>query len=187
MKRPCTTVDDEQALNLTGRLGDGLPPDHLSGPAWPLASVCPLWAARWGTRRTRWWACCPLALRQECSGCARWRVSPLRPCHVVSRRCRASASSRSVVLRWLQARSVWCVWLSSFSAARPCPGQKTKGGADVSAERANHARRHCLKGCIRSLDDWRGGACCVIGLVVAGHQSREDDPYRTETCSCSGH
>jgi transposase len=30
MKRPFTTVDDDQALDLTVRLGDGLPPNHLA-------------------------------------------------------------------------------------------------------------------------------------------------------------
>ncbi len=75
MSRTFKTVDDDQALELTVRLGDCLPPDHLA--RFVVDSVAQLdLSARYGhygphggeayARRACCWACCSLARRRVC-------------------------------------------------------------------------------------------------------------------------
>ena len=79
MKRTFKTVDYDQALDLTVRLGDCLPPDHLARFVVDSVTLLDLSAlyARYGravgnpTHQKCCWACCSMATRQECSVRAR--------------------------------------------------------------------------------------------------------------------
>src|SRR2546428_13958017 len=97
MSRTFKTVDYAQALELTVRLGDCLPPDHLA--RFVVDSVAQLdlsaLSARYGTRggepyarRPCCWAWCSMAMPPEYSVRARSSVPRMRRCRSASSRAR---------------------------------------------------------------------------------------------------
>ncbi len=89
MSRTFKTVDYAQALNLTVRLGDCLPPEHLARfvvDSVALLGVSSLYAhygSRGGEPYARgacYWACFSMAMRRVCSVRARSSGPPMRRC-----------------------------------------------------------------------------------------------------------
>jgi len=90
MKRTFKTVNYEQALDLTARLGDCLPPDHLARFVVDSVALLDLSAlyAHYGSRgrepyarRACCWVCFSMAMRQVCSARARSSAPRMRLCH----------------------------------------------------------------------------------------------------------
>src|SRR6266567_2617576 len=105
MSRTFKKVDYAQALDLTVRLGDCLPPEHLARfvvDSVALLDVSSLYAhygSRGGEPYARgacYWACFSMAMRLVCSVRVRSSVPRMRQCHSVS----SQATSILIMIPW---------------------------------------------------------------------------------------
>src|SRR5450759_5065285 len=125
MKRTFKTVNYEQALDLTVRLGDCLPPEHLarfvvdSVALLDLSALYARYASRGGepyARSACCWAYCCMAMLQECSARARLSAPPMRQCRSAS----LEVISIPITIRWRRFDGRFCKSSRSSSSRCSC-------------------------------------------------------------------